>query len=811
MLQRRNRGPQRGRLVRAVGVVVAALTMFSGNNVAQAAVPYTPVITGVEISSGLSFTAKFRLGNYSSPVLTYEYSTDNGSTWSETLVNGTCTENSDCEITVTDQSGTKAVLSYGATYQLKIKVTNADGTSNPSGAYPVYFINEPAAPSLTNVVAGSGSLTVSYVPGADGGATVTSIEYSTDGGTSWRNANCGACGSATTLLITTTSTGSALVSGTQYSIQLRAKNRIGTSVASNTMTATSGAVPGAPVLSSAVGELDSIAVSATLGAANGATVFDVEYSTDNGSTWRSSGQATGAFRITVVSNGGTELVGGTAYTVRVRARSAIGVGAASAGKTATPIDTPMPPALDSAVASGSGIAVRLSPGLLLGGTLLRYEYTTDGGVSWANTGQTSGSFVITAASVDRKALVAGTAYTVGIRTVTGAGASSSSNTISVVVGKVPMPPMIGSVALAGNGITVAGTYGSDNGSAVIRLEYSTDSGKTWATAGASAGGSTSTSTSTSTSGSSSGVSNTGTFTFTITALSADGSTPVEPSRSYVVSVRAVNVIGAGAASAPRSTVAGRTPSAPVITAATAGNTGIRIEAGLGSGNGNDIVDVEYSTDGGKTWASSGQKTGSFTISAISADGQTGLSGDTAYEVKIRGVNVIGSGAASNSITATTYGRANKIIIEKVADKLVSAAPFAIKARSSSKTPVTFASTTPESCDVEDGKVVLYEVGKCTLIASSVGGGVYPAGSETVSFNILPVPVSQAGVAISVRELSAKAGKPIPPKAKLVLKNLTPGVCMLKKQQVVGVADGRCIIQVKYGQKAAYRVGTTIGA
>jgi hypothetical protein len=34
--------------------------------------------------------------------------------------------------------------------------------------------------------------------------------------------------------------------------------------------------------------------------------------------------------------------------------------------------------------------------------------------------------------------------------------------------------------------------------------------------------------------------------------------------------------------------------------------------------------------------------------------------------------------------------------------------------------------------------------------------------------------------------------------------------MLKKQQVIGVAEGRCLIQVKYGKKAAYRVGTTIG-
>lgn len=913
---------------RALGLLLVAVSMVAGGGTAQAVAPYTPVITGVDISAGLSFTATFRLGSYSGVVTKYEYSTDSGTTWRDIETDGACVAGADCKATITGDSAAGAALTYGSTYQLKLRISNADGTSPESAVRAVYFSGVPLAPVLNSITTAAASLTLSYTLGADGGNTVSAIQYSTDNGATWLNSNCAACSTSTSLLITQTSTGGALLGGVTYQVKIRSVNKIGTSSSSNMVEGTpgstpvppagnapfvpnitdvsqsglsftitfrlgtysspvtlyeyttdgtfwsstqtvgacaenadckitvtddsfvgnalqygvlynvrvrvsnsagtsnpsgarqvllsrSGKVPSAPVLDSVVGGVESITATITAGSANGSPIVDIEYSTDDGATWNSSGVAleqfkSGSIVITAKSSDESALVGGTSYPVRVRAVNLIGTGAVSGSKSATAIDTPMPPSLDSAVASGNSITVRYTSGLLMGGKLLHVEYTTDGGTTWASSGQTATPFSITATSANRsKALVSGTTYTVGVRAVTGAGASGTSNTLSVTVGKVPQPPTISTLVLSGNGIAVTGTYGFDNGSAVIRLEYSTDSGKTWATAQPGSGAA-ATSTSTSTSGTGSSGTNSATFSFTITAASADGSTTISPSNTYVVSVRAVNSIGAGASSAARSTIAGKTPSAAVITAATAGNTGIKIESTLGSGNGYEIIDVEYSTDGGKTWSSSGQKTGTFTIAAISSDGQTGLSGDTAYEIKIRGVNLIGPGAVSNSVTSTTYGRANKIIIEKVADKLLSAAPFSIKARSSAKTTVSFASSTPEACDVEDGKVVLYEAGKCTLIASAPGGGVYPAGSETISFNVLPVPVSEAGVAIPVRELSAQAGKVIPPKAKLTLKNLTPGVCMLKKQQIVGVAAGRCIIQVKYGKKAAYRVGTTIG-
>ncbi len=88
------------------------------------------------------------------------------------------------------------------------------------------------------------------------------------------------------------------------------------------------------------------------------------------------------------------------------------------------------------------------------------------------------------------------------------------------------------------------------------------------------------------------------------------------------------------------------PSAPTLTSVTAGNARVTAAFTAGANGGSAILNYEYSVDGGTNWTprSPASDTGSFDI--------TGLTNGTSYNIKLRAVNAVGSGTASNAITAT---------------------------------------------------------------------------------------------------------------------------------------------------------------
>jgi hypothetical protein len=67
----------------------------------------------------------------------------------------------------------------------------------------------------------------------------------------------------------------------------------------------------------------------------GAGITDYEYSTDNGSTWKSSGSTTSPISITTVSSSSSNLSAATEYTVRLRAVNFLGSGTASSSSART--------------------------------------------------------------------------------------------------------------------------------------------------------------------------------------------------------------------------------------------------------------------------------------------------------------------------------------------------------------------------------------------------------------------------------------------------------------------------------------------
>ena len=150
-------------------------------------------------------------------------------------------------------------------------------------------------------------------------------------------------------------------------------------------------------------------------------------------------------------------------------------------------------------------------------------------------------------------------------------------------------------------------------SAITDYEYSVDGGTTW---------------------SSLGTSNT---SATITGL-ANGTT-------HIISVRAVNAAGKGASSLPLSVALDTfTPPAPTELSATAGDGQITLTWEAPYNGGSNIIDYEYSLDSGESWSSLGTEGNTGTIN--------GLDNGTAYTVIIRAVNALGTGAASESVTAT---------------------------------------------------------------------------------------------------------------------------------------------------------------
>ena len=86
------------------------------------------------------------------------------------------------------------------------------------------------------------------------------------------------------------------------------------------------------------------------------------------------------------------------------------------------------------------------------------------------------------------------------------------------------------------------------------------------------------------------------------------------------------------------------PASPTISSIDEGNNQLLVHFTPGSNGGSVITDFEYSTDNGITWMSAASTTSPILI--------TGLINGTPYNVQVRGINAIGDGAPSNTVTAT---------------------------------------------------------------------------------------------------------------------------------------------------------------
>ncbi len=228
-----------------------------------------------------------------------------------------------CSVAADARSCTVDGLTNESSYTFAIVAHSAIGEGKPAttgvviptaGPIPA---TAPAAPTLDALVAGDGSITVSWVRNSDGGSPITGYIV-TAAGTS----GCVADAAATSCTLT------GLTNGQAYFVSVQAVNAIGTSSQSNGLIATPvapvtpSAAPSAPTGVSAVTGDGQVTVAWTAPASTGGspiTGYTVIASPD-GQTC----QTTDALTCTVQG-----LTNGTAYTFTVTATNAIGESPAS--------------------------------------------------------------------------------------------------------------------------------------------------------------------------------------------------------------------------------------------------------------------------------------------------------------------------------------------------------------------------------------------------------------------------------------------------------------------------------------------------
>ena len=371
-------------------------------------------------------------------------------------------------------------------------------------------------------------------------------------------------------------------------------------------------VPGAPPAVSGTAGNGSANVTWTAPSAGADPISDyiVQYSSNGGTTWTTvdTGSTSTSTTVTGLSNG-------TGYLFQVQAVNAIGSGPFSASSpTITPSGPPGAPTVTSITPADGGLGVGFTT------PTSSAPITGYGTGPWLTATGTTSPLAI-------GGLTDGTTYSVAIEAVSTIGTGSPSNSMSGTPEAVPGAPTITAIQTGAGSARVAFTPGGSGGGSIAGYRYSTDGGSSWTSVGT-------------------------TSPLSITGL-ANGTT-------YSFELEAVNGSGDGAA-ATASFSTPSAPGAPSITGMTPGDGSLQVTATVPSSGGSPVTDVLWSTDRGATWASEDAAgtpcvttgaTMACSITALSTDAVTGLDDGTGYPIELRGVNAVGAGAASPSVTGT---------------------------------------------------------------------------------------------------------------------------------------------------------------
>ena len=244
-----------------------------------------------------------------------------------------------------------------------------------------------------------------------------------------------------------------------------------------------------------------------------------------------------------------------------------------------------------------------------GEMITRYEYEQDGSGTWTSTGSTAPTYTV-------RNLTNGQPYTFKVRAVNSMGESdASAESPSVTPAREPDAPTGLGATADDERVTLNWTAPASNGGAPITdYEYEQNGSGAWTSTGG-----------------------------TATDYTVRNLTNGQP---YTFKVRAVNRVGAGAASAASpSVMPAREPNAPTGLSATADDQQVTLNWTAPASNGGaTILRYEYEQDFSGTWTSTGSAATNYTV--------MGLTNAQFYTFRVRAVNRVGAGTASGSRSAT---------------------------------------------------------------------------------------------------------------------------------------------------------------
>jgi titin len=346
----------------------------------------------------LSVTSPSDIGG--SSVTGYDYSVDNGSTWSH--------------FASVDGPFRISGLINGTTYQVRIRAVNVAGAGVASDAVSVTPTNlVPSIPTINSTVAGNQSADV-VIATATGvtAASITGYQYNINGGLSW----------STCAMTDNRCVVSGLINGVRTTIKVRAVNPNGVGLASAKAYVTPVTTAQAPTITSLIPSVGALTIAFSAPSDNGGSkVLRYEYSLD-GETWIAPTKAIVKSPYKIVG-----LANASAYTVQIRAINAVGVGEASSAEiVSTPVALASAPVVTSLVAAKNSITVNFSTPVSDGGGIItNFAYMIDG-KNWVSVNPASASSPIVIGG-----LLSNKSYTVKLRAINSAGSGAISAAQSV--------------------------------------------------------------------------------------------------------------------------------------------------------------------------------------------------------------------------------------------------------------------------------------------------------------------------------------------------------------------------------------------
>ena len=522
-----------------------------------------------------------------SSIIRYEQSTDNGVNWAG--FGGSTMELVPRPI-ITG-------LTNNQTYQVKVRAVNAVGGGTPSSpAIELIPLPVPGAPLITGLIPGNASASVEFTAGDAFGTTITTYEYSTDGGSTWTARSPSATTSPIEII--------GLTNGQSYQVRIRAVNSSGSGTSSNAFTAEPVSEATAPTVTSISSGDKQMSIFFTAGAEWGSPATNYDYSLDNGENWvsMSPAQTTSPLIITGLTNG-------TSYTVIIRTRRGGQVDDVTSSPTVV-IPATFPDAPSISVVSGNLSAIiTITDGSNNGRSITNYQYSIDNGSTWTIRSPASdvSPLTLTGLAFDQT-------YQIKLKSYNQMGWSSESTAKSVTIAKKPDAPIINSATASNGKVTIVFTAGNTNNLPLTNYKYSTDNGVTLSDRSPAST----------------------TSPFEITGLT-NGT-------EYKIILYAINNAGVGAGSETQLITLPSPSDAPTIVV-NSGYESLSISITPGKDNGSPITNYQYTIDNGINWV---------TRSPVSAESPliiTGLTNGQLYQVALKAINAIGISAASSTGSA----------------------------------------------------------------------------------------------------------------------------------------------------------------